>query len=173
MIRPEVSEMLRTWREVLAAGLLCAFGLFVALTAFGFATWAGWLMAAVAVPWLYQAVQRARFPHGEGGAGVVEVRERQITYFAPTGGGTVEIDALVRVTIQTTRRCNLIWQFDALGGDSLAVSGNATGSEALFDALSALQGVDYEAPRRAANATKPGLFLVWQSSRAKAHTALH
>ena len=173
MIQPGAQRFLATWWEVLAALALLGFGLFVALTSFGFVTWAGWIMAIVALPMLYQAVQRARFPKGRGGRGVVEVRERQISYFAPHGGGTLATEALIRVTIQTSARGNLIWQFDAEGGESLAIPGDAEGSQALFDALSPLKGVDYEAAAKAAAAQAPGLFLIWQSPRAKAHTAVH
>ena len=173
MIRPEVQTALLRWREVLIACILAGVGLFVTLTRFGFTAWAGWLMVAVAVPIFVEGVRRARFPKGADGPGYVEVTERQIAYFGPYEGGSISIESIQRVTIQTRTRGSFLWQFDVDGGESLAIPGDAKGVEALQDALGVLPGADIDAATRAQTKGAPDIFLIWQGPSAKLHTRLH
>ena len=169
-IRPEVAVFLVKWREFLVGLCLVLCGLYVAVTSFGLTPWAGGLLMIVGAAVAVQGVQRARFPFGRGGAGVVEVTERQIAYFGPNGGGVVSINELIRVMIHKHRGV-LHWQFDARGAPSLTVPNSAAKAETLYDALASLDGVDFDAARRAMAEDTP-MVLIWQSKDARAHTAV-
>jgi hypothetical protein len=97
---------------------------------------------------------------------MVDVDERQITYFGPLGGGSISINELVRVNIRTSDlgplAPDLYWDFFDDGGTSLTIPGDAEGVEQIFDALSALKGVDYEAVTNAAGTTEDQFFTVWR-----------
>ena len=97
---------------------------------------------------------------------MVDVDERQITYFGPLGGGSISINDLVRVSVRTSDlgplAPDLYWDFFDGEGQSLTIPGDAEGAELIFDALSALEGVDYEAATRAAGATDNQLFTIWR-----------
>jgi hypothetical protein len=172
-VRPELLERLARWREALIGVAVFCFGLWWAWDAFGFHRWLGiaLIVAGAAIAW--EGVRRARFRPGTGGPGLVEVDERQITYFGPETGGAVSIDALARVTILTTdagpATDDVHWLFEEEGGPALAIPANAAGADKLFDAIAALPGADYEAVLRAMGTTVRERHLVWE----KAHRRLH
>lgn len=161
-IRPEAAEGLKRWRSVLAAGAVLALGLWWGLTSLGLLKWLGWALALGGGAMLWAAAQRARFRGGHGGLGVVYVDERQIAYYAPVGGGVISLDALTEVSIAPDRAGLPVWRFKA-GVELLRVPASAEGTEALFDALTALPGVDIEAAIRATR-TPPGApVMIWKS----------
>lgn len=173
MIRPEITAALLRWREALiglAVFLLSAYG---AATAFGVVKWLSWLGVAIGAALMWEGARRARFPAGAGGPGVVELDERQITYFGPTGGAAVSVDDLSRVEIRTTdagpMNSDLFWVFTQTDGLILRIPGDAQGVEVLFDALAMLPGVDYHAATQAAGTTRPQHFVIWQKHRLPSH----
>lgn len=167
LIRPEARATL--WR---ARDLIAGAGGFV--IGFYFLTSSAWptkllggvlLVAGCAL--ISVGLRRLRFPAGRDGPGVVEVDERQITYFGPSGGGAVSLDALAEVRIVTTGagplHTDLHWLFVGADGAVLQIPGDATGTEALFDALSALRGVDHAAAIAAFGSTEPASFTLWKA----------
>ena len=165
-IRPEVNAALKRWREATIGGFLLLAGLHLAIFGLGLQRLMGAGMAAVGAMLLWEGVRRAKFPAPGGGAGVVDVDERQITYFGPLGGGAISINDLVRVTVRTSDlgpiAPDLYWDFYDASGQSLTIPGDAEGVELIFDALAVLEDVDYEAATTAAGTTENQLFTIWQ-----------
>jgi len=173
MIRPELVQGFVRWREVILGGALVLLGLWLFNRGGVFYPVVGFLAGLVGVGLALAAWRRLRFPAGKGGVGVVEVDERQITYFGPQSGGAVSIESLVRVEIHTRPKGlfgpNLHWEFTCDGEPSLIVPGGARGVEALFDALSALPGADYSKAAEAARSEQNETFVIWNKPRQMLH----
>jgi hypothetical protein len=141
MIRPEVRAMLHRWREVIAAGLAGAAGLWIAslggyvLMPFGLA------VAALAGGWAMIALRRIRFLHGIGAPGVVEVDEGQVGYFGPTFGGFVALADLAELRLAEFYGARA-WRLKTQDGQVLLIPVDAAGAERLYDAFAALPGID-------------------------------
>ena len=167
-IRPEVRDGVLRWREVLIGAAVLLVGLYLLASGYGLQKWLGGVLVLVGLALIWEGMRRARFPAPGGGAGMVDVDERQITYFGPLGGGSISINDLVRVSVRTSDlgplAPDLYWDFFDGEGQSLTIPGDAEGAELIFDALSALEGVDYEAATRAAGATDNQLFTIWRRS---------
>lgn len=166
MIRPEAMTWIARWREVGIGLAILGLGIYWAFTAFGILLYIAFGLIFIGVLLIWEGTRRARFPARGGGPGVVEVDERQITYFSPQGGGAVSVDALTRIEIHTTALgpmfTDLYWIFKTDDGPGLLIPGDAENAGALFDALAALNGVDYEAATRAAGTTERAEFVIWQ-----------
>lgn len=167
LIRPEARAALWRARDLIAGAGLFAVG-FYALTSVALPTKLfGGVLLVAACALITVGLRRLRFPSGSGGPGVVEVDERQITYLGPTGGGAVSLDALAEVRILTTGDgplgTDLHWLFTQSDGTALSIPGDAEGTEALFDALSALPGVDHTRAAAAFGSTQPASFTLWKA----------
>lgn len=172
-IRPEAEKFLRTYAEVFAGGIIAAIGLYN-LTRTGWVLQAlGAICVVAGLSIAYTAFRRARFPTAQDGPGVVEVDERQISYFSAFAGGAVSLEALARITIRTNDTGpwgeDMFWVFEEDGGNSLLIPASATGVDLLFDAFAPLDGVDYDAITKATNTTENGEFAVWSKQRAQLH----
>ncbi|MCI2399593.1 hypothetical protein [Aliiroseovarius subalbicans] len=163
-IRPEARENLMRWREALAGAAVALLGLWWALGSLGLLKWMGIALALMGAALLWSGIQRARFRGGHGGLGVVSVDERQITYLAPVGGGFASIDALVRVEIGPDMAGHPVWRFRSVG-EVLSIPASAEGTDALFDALAALPGVDMQAAIRASTGTPDAVVVIWQKTQ--------
>lgn len=165
-VRPEASDWFMRWREALIGGAIALWGLNVFLTSFGIGRAAGGLAVALGLALVFTGVRRARRPAVGDGPGVVEVDERQITWFGPNAGGAVSVDALTKVEIRTTAAdpfdSDFYWVFHHGEGPPLEVPGDAAGADALFDALSPLSDIDYGGVIRAAANTTAGRVVVWE-----------
>ena len=115
----------------------------------------------------HDAWRRRHFPSGTGGAGMVEIKDRRLSYFAPLGarGGSVSIDTLQRAEIHRGMRDQITWVFYDDDG-ILEVPGNAAGAEDIFDALVVLPGVNYDQAIAATTGQGPDVFLVWRRGKA-------
>lgn len=160
-LRPEAVAQIARWRGVLGAGAVLALGLWWGLTSLGLIKWIGWVLVLGGGALLWAAAQRARFHGGHGGLGVVYVDERQVAYYAPVGGGVVSLDTLAEVMIVPDRAGQPVWRFSG-GGERLSVPASAEGTEALFDALTALPGVDIEAAIRASRGRPDKPVTIWK-----------
>lgn len=144
MIREGARAALWRWREVIAAGLVVAFGLWVA----SFGGWVlipfGGLIAAFGAGLGVQAWRRLRFAQGADAPGVVEVDEGQISYMGPQLGGFVSVPELVELRLVTLRGRRL-WRLRQADGQVLLVPVDAAGAEGLFDVFATLPGMDMAA----------------------------
>lgn len=160
-LRPEAVTILKRWSGVIAAGAVLSLGLWWGLTSLGLIRWLGWALVAGGAAMLWAAGQRARFVGGHGGLGVVYVDERQVAYYSPVGGGVVSLDSLAEVAIVPDRAGLPVWRFTG-GGEVLRIPASAEGTEALFDALTALPGVDIEAAIRASKSRTEDTVVIWK-----------
>ncbi|WP_127114760.1 hypothetical protein [Shimia sediminis] len=166
-IRPEAQAALWRWREVLAGLPVLALGLFWA-TGYGLLQWIGFAVGLVGVALVLAGVQRARFRSAQGGPGVVQVDERQITYFGPLDGGAVAIDELSGVSLDA-RSTPPVWVLRQPGQPELHIPVNAEGTDALFDAFAALPGIRTE-HMLAQLAKKPDHpVVIWSKPAARLH----
>jgi hypothetical protein len=172
-VRPEAEAFIKRYAEVFAGSAIAALGLYNVLRN-------GWVLQAVGAVMLiaglsvaYTAWRRTRFPKAEDGPGVVEVDERQISYFSAFAGGAVSIEALARITIRTNDTGpwgeDMFWIFEEDGGNALHIPASATGIERLFDAFAPLKGVDYNAITQASSSAENGEFPIWSKQRAQLH----
>ena len=159
--RPEAIDELKRWRGAMVTAVVLAFGFWWGLTSLGLVKWVGWALAIGGAAMLWASVQRARFHGGNGGLGVVEVDERQIVYLAPVGGGFLSLDSLSEVAIVPDRAGLPVWRFTG-GGERLSVPASAAGTEALFDALTALPGADMETAIRESRGRSAETVVIWQ-----------
>jgi hypothetical protein len=167
-LRPEARAALLRWREALigAACLLIGGWLLFEpglLRLFGYAAL---ILGAVLV---WEGIRRARLPRDGGGAGVVEIDERQITYFGPDGGGAVSVEGLRRIEARPTGAGRFLWVFHGDTGTSLAVPSNAEGALRIFDALSVLKGLDIDGVIAASQARGHHVHVVWERERKRLH----
>lgn len=140
-IRPEAQAALLRWREVLTGLGLIALGLYWALVTGGMLGWVGWVLAPAGVALAIVGVRRARFRQDGQGPGVVRVDEGKIAYFGPLSGGAVAASELTRLSLDPAN-APMTWVLEQPGWPALHIPVNAAGSEALFDAFSALPGLD-------------------------------
>jgi len=160
-IRPEATAELKRWRGAMVSAAVVALGFWWGFTSLGLIKWAGWVLVAGGASVLWASVQRARFHGGGGGLGVVEVDERQIVYLAPVGGGFFSLDGLSEVAIVPDRAGLPVWRFTG-SGERLSVPVSASGTEALFDAITALPGADMEAAIRASRGRPDEKVVIWR-----------
>lgn len=163
-IRQQARKNLLRWREAIAGGAVALFGLYWLVASYGLLRWFSIAIIALGLTLLWSGIQRARFRGGHGGLGVVLVDERQITYLAPVGGGFASIDALTRVEIGPDRAGLPVWRFHS-PGEVLTIPASAEGTEALFEALAALKGVNMQAAIRASTGKPDQPVLIWQGVR--------
>ena len=147
LIRPEARETLMRWREVILGAVFDIIGVVTVLGPTRANLVFGILMMSLGTVLMYVGTQRARFRATGGGAGVVDVDERQISYFGPMAGGAVALEDLSRIAVVPPHA----WELSDSFGRSLEIPVNAEGAEALFDAFSALPGVSAS---RLADATR-------------------
>lgn len=172
-IRPEVVTRLLKWRDALVGAVLILFGLYLALTGLTVQRWTGYILLVTGAALLWNGIRRGRFPAPGGGPGVVDVDERQITYFGPYDGGAISLDELSSVKVRTTglghKTRNLVWEFAADDGTTLKIPGDAENAALIFDALAALPGADFEAATRAAGSSEQAEFVIWQKPVRRLH----
>lgn len=172
-LRPEALATLKRWREALIGLGIVLLAVWWGLGAHGFVRGAAIVIGAVGLALLWNGIRRARFQPGTGGTGVVEVDERQITYFGPEGGGAISIDALIQVRIFTTADGpfddDVFWVLDDESGQHLRIPSSAEGADGLFDALAALPGANYEVVIEAMRSTELAQFDIWKKSPPRLH----
>jgi hypothetical protein len=78
------------------------------------------------------------------------------------------MDSLDRIELHRSVKGLVTWIFYGPDG-MLSVPGDAEGTDALFDALVALPGINYSQAEAAMQGTDPDIFLIWQRNRAKLH----
>ncbi len=142
-VRPDLKARLWLWREPILGGVLALCGLLWLFTEYGLMFWVGLAVTLAGGLVVFTGIQRLRFQVGAGGPGVVQVNERQVTYFGPTTGGAISIDALAEVTLAPGEPHNA-WILTERTGLTLEIPTHASGADALFDVFSALQGIRTE-----------------------------
>lgn len=140
-IRPEIATVLHRWREVIGAGALVGLGLWVAARGGPFYAVLGTTLGLAGAGLALMAWRRLRFARQGNGPGVVEVDEGQIAWFGPGIGGFVSLADLAEVGLVTVQGLR-VWRFRQADGQLLLVPVAAQGADRLYDALTALPGID-------------------------------
>ena len=160
-LRPEARKTLVRWRDVLIAAVFAFIGLFWALTAFGILTWIGWILVVASLLFAWSGLQRLWFSRSKGGAGVLSVKEGQITYLGPFEGGVVAVTELREVILDYAQDPPA-WVLKQLGQHDVHIPLDAEGTDALFDVFAALPGFQ-TGPMLAALRTNDGKpIVIWQ-----------
>lgn len=143
-VRPELKQRIWRWREVLVGMFVASCGMLWAVTQNGILAALGTSLAIVGAVVVFAGFQRTRFRVGSGGPGVVQITERQVTYYGPFDGGAVSIDALGSVELDPSARPHPVWILSEIGGMTLHIPTHAENAEALFDVFSTLEGIRTE-----------------------------
>ncbi|MCB2111034.1 MAG: hypothetical protein H6895_13765 [Defluviimonas sp.] len=163
-VRPELAARLGRWRELAAAAV-------VALAGFGLLRLGGYVFVplglavlALAAGWATIAVRRLRFLRAVAAPGVVEVDEGQVGYFGPAFGGFVALADLAELRLTDLHGARQ-WRLRTQGGEVLLIPVDAAGADKLYDAFSALPGIDMA---RLADALDAGMATLplWRRDRA-------
>jgi hypothetical protein len=144
MIRADLLQAARRWREVIAAGGVAAIGVWLIWLGGYLLMPLGLAVLAFAATWVVSALRRIRFAQGVAAPGIVEVIEGQVGYFGPAAGGHValqDLDELRLMTLQGRR----LWRLKQADGQALLIPVDAAGAERLFDAFGSLPGIDMAA----------------------------
>ena len=168
-LRPEVRAFLLKWREVIAALGMLLLGLWMLITGIGITRWIGGIFILIGIGWTYAAVQRVRFDQGDGGPGVVQIRERRLAYFGPLDGGVMDIADITRLTLDPTSHPAPSWILVGEGGQRLAIPVNATDADALFDVFAALPGIDTSDVLSVLSRTPDARVVIWERTRPLLH----
>ncbi|SFP99567.1 hypothetical protein SAMN05421853_101204 [Roseivivax halotolerans] len=173
MIRPEARTQIMRWREALIGVGLAAIGLAIAWGALGWLTLTfGALLVVLGVVLAGIGLQRGRFRSGEDGPGIVEVTERQLSYFGPLSGGVAALDDVTGVALDGSARPKH-WRIDHAGGPALFIPVTAAGADRLFDAFAGLPNFDTSAMLRALERDHEGLAILWRRHGPESHRRLH
>lgn len=144
LIRPEVSEAIWRYREVIWAALVVAAGLWIFSLGGYLLIPLGLAVAGVGAVLAMTAWRRARFEQATTAPGIVELDEAQVGYLGPAMGGFLSLDELVELRLLTLRGRRL-WRLKQADGQALLIPVDAKGSERLFDAFANLPGMDASA----------------------------
>jgi hypothetical protein len=165
VFRPEAMQEVKRWLEPLFLALslpLAAYWLWLGLTRPSyFYLGLGALLALVAGPLLYFALIRLKLRRTGAAAGIVEVRERSIVYFAPHLGGEVSLEGLSKIVISPRKSGSYNWVLYAPEQRPLIIPFNAKGADRLLHAFSALPGLSLERLNKALKADGNVMHIVW------------
>lgn len=167
-IRPPVQEHFAKWREAyFVAGILIT-GCWMFLR--GSATLnlvlqaLGLIISLAGIVLLRTAIQRIRFRRSQKAPGMVDVTEREISYFGPMHGKTVSLESLSKIELRESEAYAAIWVLHHTEGDPMIVPTTAKGSERLFDAFTSLSGVKMDALVAAVNQVPVHSQVIWERS---------
>ena len=170
VIRPEAVARLRMLREpvlsvaVLGAGLWLIWRGYVEVGPL--ALGAGTLLALAGGGLLRASLRRMRLTSAQIAEGVVVIDEARIGYMGPRDGGFVDLPSLVAVEIAAQRSGVHAWVLTADDGTRLEIPLGAKGAERVFDALSALPGIDFDAGAAALGPSGPRRIRLWERAGA-------
>jgi hypothetical protein len=163
-IRPEVQTELFRWRESLIGAASMAAGFYLAVGPGRGRLVLGLLLLGLGTLFFWWGLQRARFRRAGGGAGMVEVDERQITYFGPDIGGALALEDLTRISVVPPHA----WELVDINGQRLTIPVNAEGTDALFETFVALPGFSATKLAGAAQAAPEVRTVIWSKLHAPA-----
>lgn len=166
-VRPEAQKVVRQWREVLIGAAVLTLGLYWA-SGFGLLKWIGAVVAIAGGAMIVAGIQRARFRGKLGGPGLVQVDEREITYYGPLDGGAVAIDEMTGLSLDA-RSDPPVWVLRQPSVPPLHIPVNAEGTDALFDAFAALPGIRTEHMLAQLKAKPDHPVVIWSKQAARLH----
>lgn len=167
-IRPEAKEKLIQWRETLVGAGFLILALYWIFNGIGLLKYLGVAVLIAAVLLIVAGIQRARFRVGSDGAGVVQVTEKQVTYYGPLNGGAVAIDNLTQLELDPTQHPSA-WVLRQAGQEPLIIPITAKGADALFDAFAALPNINTANMLGQLQQQPDQPVVIWQKMRPMLH----
>ncbi|MDT2033901.1 MAG: hypothetical protein RMX61_07245 [Planktomarina sp.] len=167
-VRPEAISYFQNYRGFILSAMIVIAGVYILASSFGTTRIAGGVILIIGLLVGHDAYRRFKFPDGRGGLGVLEVDERRVSYLFGGIETSISMDSLDRIELHRSVKGLVTWIFYGPDG-MLSVPGDAEGTDALFDALVALPGINYSQAEAAMQGTDPDIFLIWQRNRAKLH----
>jgi len=167
-VRPEAISYFQNYRGFILSAMIVLAGVYILASSFGTTRIAGGIILIIGLLVGHDAYRRFKFPNGRGGRGVLEVDERRVSYLFGGIETSISMDSLDRIELHRSVKGVVTWIFYGPDG-MLSVPGDAEGTDALFDALVALPGINYSQAEAAMQGTDPDIFLIWQRNRAKLH----
>ena len=165
-IRPEAAGAIRRWTEPAAAAGLLTLTMWFGIVWTGQGSTLGWIAlaaAALALFWLRAAVLGALAARPVTGAGLAIIREGEIGYMGPYGGGFLELDGLVRVEISVAAPGHdPVWRLIGPEGVALAIPATAKGADHLPEALTVLPGFSDMTAVGVLQRDRPGRQVIWE-----------
>ena len=168
-IRPEVRAVFWRWREVILAGVVLLLGIWWVLTGVGINQWLGFIFAAIGIAWGVAGVQRVRFAQDGDGPGMVQIRERRLTYYGPLDGGVIDVEDLAKLEIDPTSHPEPSWILTGIDGHRLAIPINAAGADDLFDVFAALPDIKTNTVLDVLSRTPDARVTVWNRVKPLLH----
>ena len=163
-IRPEVRRKMIRYRQPLIGLAFLLLGLWWAMGN-GLIIWLGGFLCFVGALLIVEGLRRARLLRGGGfGPDFVDVDERQITWFAADVGGSISVDSLAWVRIQTFDDRPANWIFQQNDGQRLSIPSDAAGADKIIDALAPLKGIDLELAVKAMAFDGEKAFVIWRAN---------
>lgn len=167
-LRPEARAALWRWRELYVALALLVVGLWWGITTFGILKWLGIAMVITSAALAVAAIQRGRFRQGAGGAGVVQIDERRLSYFGPLTGGVIDMDDVTQLELDASGKPPH-WVLTAPGAQRLAIPVDAEGADTLFDLFATLPGIRTGGLLDALSRTGNVQVIIWQRGAPRLH----
>jgi len=168
-IRPELRQKFWRWREVAFGAFVASCGMYWAVSQQGVLAAVGTSIAIIGALIIFAGIQRTRFRVGRGGPGIVQVDERQVTYYGPLDGGSVSIDALVSVALEPKSKPAAEWVLTEAGKPPLHIPTNAENAEVLFDVFAALDGIRTENMLTQLRSHPEQRVTIWNSGQRRLH----
>jgi hypothetical protein len=160
MIRREALDQLGRWREVFLAWVIICVGIWMAWVTFGLTRWLGYGLCLTGGVYLVAAIQRVRFQGAGAGSGVVQLRERELSYFGPNNGGVVSLDDVHSVALVSEGHSKF-WVLEAGNTTRLRIPTDARDVTQLFDAFMELRGIKMEKVLSALEQNRERHIYVW------------
>lgn len=141
-MRPEVRALFARWQHVVIGLAAAAFGVWLLSLRGPLMTGLGTVIGLGGVIYAWGALRRLRFQLDVDAPGIVELDEGRISYFGPVMGGSLALSELTEVQVLNVAGSRLCWRLKQVDGQSLLVPLAASGADQLYDALTALPGMD-------------------------------
>ena len=136
-LRPEIKLWLYKWRECLISLVIAVLGLWIGLHGASkynlILQFSGYIIAITGICIAIVAHRRLSFSQFPNGLGLVEIKERQIVYFDPTGGLAFSADNIVSIEIGVSNTFGPSWRLKTEDQSIINIPLNAFGNEKLFD----------------------------------------
>jgi hypothetical protein len=167
-IRPPVTAHFTKWREAYFAGFVMALGGWAFLRGQSnlnlILQGLGLIISLAGIIFLRTAIQRIRFRKSQKAPGMVDVTEREISYFGPMHGKTISLESLSKIELRESEAYASIWVLHHIEGDPMIVPTTAKGSDRLFDAFISLSNVKMDTLVSAINQVPIQAQVIWERS---------
>jgi hypothetical protein len=162
LVRPEITALLRQWREVITAVVLALFGGWLGTRGGPVLGGLGGVIGVIGVALAIVGVRRARFVLAVGSPGLVEVDEGRISYMGPITGGAVALSELIELQVMMLGDKQRCWRLKQIDGQALLVPMTAAGAERLYDVFSTLPGISDRVLTEALRHDGPVPRILWR-----------